>query len=130
MIQQDKKGQTSIVLINHNSLILEENMSFIDAHLHVFRKYSEEYPRPIHAGLAEADREVLADDLIKEMEKAGVDKAILVPLGPEDHYVAEVQREHPGKFAAVGIFVKERIPERTLGLLRCFRYLRQWLSGN
>ena len=79
-------------------------MSVIDAHLHVFRRYSEDYPRPIHAGLAEADREVLAEDLIKEMDKAGVDKAIVVPLGPEDHYVAEVQREYPGKFAAVGIF--------------------------
>ncbi|HBM52285.1 MAG TPA: hypothetical protein DDZ97_04240, partial [Deltaproteobacteria bacterium] len=79
-------------------------MSVIDAHLHVFRRYSEDYPRPIHAGLAEADREVLAEDLIKEMDKAGVDKAILVPLGPEDHYVAEVQREHSGKFATVGIF--------------------------
>ena len=79
-------------------------MSVIDAHLHVFRRYSEDYPRPIHAGLAEANREVLAEDLIKEMDNAGVDKAIVVPLGPEDHYVAEVQREYPGKFAAVGIF--------------------------
>ena len=79
-------------------------MSVIDAHLHLFRKYSDVYPRPIHAGLAEADREVLAADLIEELEKAGVDKAIVVPLGPEDHYMAEVQREYPGKFAAVGIF--------------------------
>ena len=79
-------------------------MNVIDAHLHLFRKYSDGYPRPIHAGLAEADREVLAADLIKEMGNAGVDKAIVVPLGPEDHYVADVQREQPGKFAAVGIF--------------------------
>ena len=48
-------------------------MSVIDAHLHVFRRYSEDYPRPIHAGLAEADREVLAEDLIKEMIIEGVD---------------------------------------------------------
>ena len=131
-------------------------MSVIDSHLHVFRRYSEGYPRPIHPGLAEADREVLAEDLIKEMDKAGVDKAILVPLGPEDHYVAEVQRE-TGKFAAVGIFDataneqeenldsyyesriqgirvgfvdQERILERTQGLSRCFPSLRLWLSVN
>ena len=79
-------------------------MSVIDSHLHVFRRYSEGYPRPIHPGLAEADREVLAENLIKEMDKAGVDKAILVPLGPQDQYVAEVQRKNPGKFSAVGIF--------------------------
>ena len=38
------------------------------------------------------------------MEKAGVDKAIVVPLGPEDHYVSELQEEYPGKFAVVGIY--------------------------
>ena len=79
-------------------------MKVIDAHLHLFRKHSEAYPRPIHTGLAEAEREVLATDLIKEMDKAGVNKAIVVPLGPEDQYVADVQHNHPGKFAAVGIF--------------------------
>jgi predicted TIM-barrel fold metal-dependent hydrolase len=79
-------------------------MSIIDSHLHLFRSYSEQYPRPIHPGLAEAEREALAADLIKEMDSAGVDKAILVPLGPQDQYVSEVQREYPGKFAAVGIF--------------------------
>ena len=38
------------------------------------------------------------------MEKAGVDKAIVVPLGPEDHYLSELQEAYPGKFAAVGIY--------------------------
>ena len=39
-----------------------------------------------------------------KMEKARVDKAIVVPLGPEDHYLSELQEAYPGKFAAVGIY--------------------------
>ena len=79
-------------------------MNIIDSHLHLFKSYSEDYPRPIHPGLADEDREILAKELIIEMESAGVDKAIVVPLGPEDHYISELSREFPGKFATVGIY--------------------------
>ena len=70
-IHQDKKSQTFIVLINPNLLILGENMSIIDSHLHVFRRYSEGYPRPIHPGLAEADREVTQAQLGDEQVAPG-----------------------------------------------------------
>ncbi|MBS1256626.1 MAG: hypothetical protein MAG581_02452 [Deltaproteobacteria bacterium] len=79
-------------------------MNVIDSHLHLFKAYSKHYPRPVHPGLADEDREVLAQELIVEMEKAGVDKAIVVPLGPEDHYISELRKEYPGKFATVGIY--------------------------
>jgi len=79
-------------------------MKVIDSHLHLFKAYSEYYPRPIHPGLADEDREILAKELIIQMESAGVDKAIVVPLGPEDHYISELSREFPGKFATVGIY--------------------------
>ena len=79
-------------------------MTVIDSHLHLFKANSKDYPRPVHPGLADEDREVLAKELIFKMEKAGVDKAIVVPLGPEDHYLSELQEAYPGKFAAVGIY--------------------------
>ena len=79
-------------------------MTVIDSHLHLFKANSKDYPRPVHPGLADEDREVLARELITKMEKAGVDKAIVVPLGPEDHYLSELQEEYPGKFATVGIY--------------------------
>ena len=79
-------------------------MNVIDSHLHLFKAYSKDYPRPIHPGLADEEREVVAQELIVEMEKAGVDKAIVVPLGPEDHYISELLKEYPGKFATVGIY--------------------------
>ena len=90
-------------------------MNVIDSHLHLFKAYSEDYPRPIHPGLADEDREVLARELINEMEKAGVDKAIVVPLGPDDHYISELCREFPGKFATVGIF-DENAPDQAENL--------------
>ena len=79
-------------------------MNVIDSHLHLFKANSKDYPRPVHPGLADEDREVLAKELIIKMEKAGVDKAIVVPLGPEDHYLSELQEAYPGKFATVGIY--------------------------
>ena len=79
-------------------------MNVIDSHLHLFKACSKDYPRPVHPELAEEDREVLAQELINVMQKAGVDKAIVVPLGPEDHYISELCKEFPGKFATVGIY--------------------------
>ena len=48
-------------------------MDVVDAQLHLFRSNSAAYPRPIHPGLADEDREVLAHELIAEMKKAVVD---------------------------------------------------------
>ena len=79
-------------------------MNVIDSHLHLFKACSKDYPRPVHPELAEEDREVLAQELINVMQKAGVDKAIVVPLGPQDNYISELCREFPGKFATVGIY--------------------------
>ena len=81
-------------------------MPVIDSHLHLFRSVSESYPRTIYPGLAEADLDVPAEKLITLMESAGVDKAIVVPLGPEDHYLAEIVKQYPGRFAGVGVYDK------------------------
>ena len=82
-------------------------MDIIDSHLHLFKAFSKNYPRPIYDGLADKNKEVLAKDLIHKMDKAGVNKAIVVPLGPEDNYLSELQAEYPGKFASVGVFNPE-----------------------
>ena len=57
-------------------------MTVIDSHLHLFKANSRDYPRPVHPGLADEDREVLAKELIIKMEKAGVDKACLLYTSP------------------------------------------------
>jgi predicted TIM-barrel fold metal-dependent hydrolase len=37
------------------------------------------------------------------MASCGVDRAVLVPLGPQDEYVAEARAARPGRFAAVAV---------------------------
>ena len=78
-------------------------MSIIDAHLHLFKANSKDYPRPVYPKLADENREVLAKQLLITMEKAGVDKAIVVPLGPEDNYVSEFLESMSGSRLTRGL---------------------------
>jgi L-fuconolactonase len=73
----------------------------VDAHLHVFRPAAL-WPRPVDA-LVPAERDAPVEDLLDLMDAHGVDRAVLVPLGPEDDYVAHALRGHPGRFAAVAV---------------------------
>ncbi|MGI9657809.1 MAG: amidohydrolase family protein, partial [Gaiellaceae bacterium] len=103
----------------------------IDAHLHLFRAVSEDYPRSVYEVMATAEREELAAKLLALMESAGVDRAIVIPLSAHDHYLADILREHPGRFAGVGVFdpevgdpvadLKRRLGELDLQGLRVFR---------
>jgi predicted TIM-barrel fold metal-dependent hydrolase len=74
----------------------------VDAHLHVFAAHSPDRPRTVDE-LAPADRAAPIADLTSLMAAAGVDRAVLVPLGPEDDYVAECRRAAPGRFVSVGV---------------------------
>ena len=73
----------------------------VDAHAHVFRP-ARAVPRAVDV-LAPAEREAPVEDLLDVMAAAGVERAVLVPLGTEDAYVAEVLRARPGRFAAVAV---------------------------
>ena len=73
----------------------------VDAHAHVFLR-ADETPRAVDE-LAPAEREAPVEDLLAVMADAGVDRAVLVPLGTEDDYVARVLAAHPGRFAAVAV---------------------------
>lgn len=73
----------------------------VDAHAHVFR-HAGVVPRTVDA-LAPAERDASVEDLLRVMAAAGVERAVLVPLGPEDAYVAGVLREHPRRFAAIAV---------------------------
>ena len=103
----------------------------IDAHLHLFRAVSDDYPRGVYEVMATAEREELAGGLLAQMEAAGVDKAIVIPLSAHDHYLRDVLEEHPGRFAGVGVFdpavadpvsdLMRRLDELDLQGLRVFR---------
>jgi L-fuconolactonase len=73
----------------------------VDAHVHVFRPAAV-HPRTVDE-LAPADRDAPVADLLAVHAAAGVSRAVLVPLGPEDDYVAGVLAAYPGRFAAVAV---------------------------
>ena len=77
-------------------------MEVIDAHLHLYKAVSPAYPRTVYPGMADAEMEVLAEDFLEIMQAAGVDKAIVVPLGPQDHYLTDLRNYFPGRFVGIG----------------------------
>ena len=79
-------------------------MEVVDGHLHLFRAAEAAYPRTVYPVMAEADREERSEKLLAAMASAGVDHAIVVPLSRHDDYLRDVLRDHPGKFAGVGVY--------------------------
>lgn len=79
----------------------------VDAHLHLFKARSGAYPRLVFDEMAPAEREESAEELLEAMDGAGVDHAVVVPLSPHDHYLAEILAAHPGRFAGVGVYDPE-----------------------
>ncbi len=74
----------------------------VDAHVHVFLPRSEDPERTVDA-IAPAEREARVESLVGHLDAAGVDGAVLVPLGPERGYVAEVAGARPDRFRAVAV---------------------------
>ena len=74
----------------------------VDAHAHVFAAVSDRFPRDVHE-LFPADLETPTEALLAEMERAGVDRAVLVPLSHHDEYLRDSLERFPGRFAAVGV---------------------------
>lgn len=79
-------------------------MPVVDAHLHLFKAQSDQYPRDVFEGMTPPEREEPAEPLLASMAAAGVDNAVVVPLSTGDHYLAEILRRYPGKFAGVGVY--------------------------
>lgn len=81
-------------------------MGKVDAHVHVFAKESAEFPREVDQALP-AEREETAEDLLSEMEAAGIDRACLVQIGGtqfEHHaYLQHCLRTYPDRFRGIGL---------------------------
>ena len=79
-------------------------MDVVDAHLHLFKALSDDYPRAIFEDMAPPERAEPAERLLEAMGAAGVDRAIYCALSAHDHYLAEVLAAHPGKFGGVAVY--------------------------
>jgi predicted TIM-barrel fold metal-dependent hydrolase len=81
-------------------------MDKVDVHVHVFAKLSDRFPREV-GGLAPADKEGTAEQLLGEMDAAGVDRTVLIDMGGtriEYHgYVTHCVRTWPDRFTATGL---------------------------
>jgi L-fuconolactonase len=83
----------------------------VDAHVHVFRTKADDPERTVDH-IAPAEREAPVELLDHVMAQAGVDGAVLVPLGPEDGYVAGVLAAEPDRFAGIAVAGSDQDPGR------------------
>ena len=78
-------------------------MDVVDAHLHLFKALSDDYPRAIFEIMAPPERTESAERLLEALDATGVDRAIVCALSEHDRYLAEVLADHPSRFAGVAV---------------------------
>ena len=96
-------------------------MPVIDSHLHTFAKVTSEFPRETSA-LAPADREEPVEKLLVEMEKHGIDQAMLVQFGGtsiQHHaYLLHCLKAYTALFLGIGLIPPDSPdPERHMDRL-------------
>jgi predicted TIM-barrel fold metal-dependent hydrolase len=86
-------------------------MLIVDAQIHIWRNN-----KPTTANHRQV-ADFTADDVLKEMDEAGVDVAVIHPPGwdPDSNALAmEAARGHPNRFSVLGKFPLDRPDSRTL----------------
>ncbi len=85
-------------------------MPRIDAHLHVFARASDKFPRQA-SELAPAEREETVEKFLQAMEKNDIDQAMLVQIGGtqfEEHaYLQHCLATYPDRFLGIGLIPPE-----------------------
>lgn len=74
----------------------------IDGHLHVFLSHSRRYPRVVDT-LAPTERAAPVEEMLATLDRNGVERAVIVPLGPEDDYLAECLRRWADRLVGVAV---------------------------
>ena len=81
-------------------------MDKVDVHVHVFAKLSDGYSREV-SGLAPAEKEAPAEQLLREMDASGIDKTVLIDMGgtqiDQHRYVTHCVQKWPDRFTATGL---------------------------
>jgi predicted TIM-barrel fold metal-dependent hydrolase len=86
-------------------------MAIVDAQIHIWRNHKPTNPN--HRQVTD----FTADDVLKEMDAAGVDAAVIHPPGwdPDSNALAiEAARRHPQRLAILGNFPIDRLESRSL----------------
>ena len=81
-------------------------MPRIDAHLHVFTKVSDQFPRET-TPVCPAEREESVEKLLGEMEKHEIDQAVLVQMAgtslAQHRYLLRCLKDYPKRFLGIGL---------------------------
>lgn len=104
----------------------------IDAHMHLFTKQSDDFPRGVHE-LYDEERTAHVEDYLPIADQCGVEHSVLVSLDDHDEYIAYVLNRYPGRFSAVAVMDVEADDPRD-DLLRRLEMLplvgfRVWTLG-
>jgi predicted TIM-barrel fold metal-dependent hydrolase len=94
-------------------------MLIVDGQVHIWRADSPERPWPSEArGLEHRELPLGAAELLGEMDRAGVTRAVLVPPsweGDRNDLALQAAADHPDRFAVMGrLDIREADPERVL----------------
>ena len=92
-------------------------MAVVDAHMHLFKAVSDEYPRDVFESMTPADREENAETYMEFMDAAGVDHSVIVALSPHDEYLTYLNQNHSDRFATVGV-INDDTPDQVVDLER------------
>jgi L-fuconolactonase len=91
-------------------------MQIVDAQVHIWAANTPERPWPARHQ-PHKPQPITKDDLLREMERAGVDRAVLVPPsweGERNDIVIAAAQAHPDRFAVMGRFDPEAPQSRGL----------------
>ena len=106
---------------------MSDAIRVVDTHAHIISSDPSRFPyAPLGGALPEwpAERFVDAEKLLGRMEKAGVDRAVLVQYssahGYDNRYVLATAQQHPDRFVAVCTLDGLR-PEAPEQLSECVR---------
>src|SRR5690349_24933100 len=95
-------------------------MMIVDAQVHIWAANSPERPWPKGRHDAHKPQPITAEDMLRDMKTAGVDRAVLVPPSWEGEYndvcLAAAQK-YPDKFAVMGR-VDPELPESRKAIAR------------
>jgi predicted TIM-barrel fold metal-dependent hydrolase len=85
----------------------------VDAHVHAFLSAAEDPERTVDE-IAPASRRAPVEQLLAVMDAHDVDRAVVLPLGPEDTYVTEALARHPDRLRGVCVDDPDQPVERAL----------------
>jgi len=91
-------------------------MQIVDAQVHIWAANTPERPWPARHQ-PHKPQPITKDDLLREMDRAGVDRAVLVPPsweGERNDIVLAAAQAHPDRFAVMGRFDPEAPESRGL----------------